>query len=186
MTRLPDQSVIERLSRAPITTENFITRLHQAAIVCYGGCALALVRIYVGLTAVQMVLLRLAGIDWFDSSLHAFGTLATGGFSSHSSSIAYFGSWVVEAIVIVFMFKGILAQVGQHDRPDEAPFLISDKYFAVACRHKVFTKLWQQGRGMDGHIILFHHLSYFGLPDNPVLPIAHEIDAARLQLPIEE
>ncbi|HVS18491.1 MAG TPA: TrkH family potassium uptake protein [Planctomycetota bacterium] len=66
--------------------------------------ALALVRIYVGLTAAQVVLLRLSGIDWFDAVLHAFATLATGGFSSHSSSIAYFGSWVVELIMIVFMF----------------------------------------------------------------------------------
>jgi trk system potassium uptake protein TrkH len=66
--------------------------------------ALALVRIYTGLTALQVILLRVAGLDWFDSIIHAFGTLATGGFSNHSTSIAYFGSWGVEAIMIVFMF----------------------------------------------------------------------------------
>jgi trk system potassium uptake protein TrkH len=66
--------------------------------------ALALLRIYVVLTTVQIVLLRLAGLGWFDAVLHSFSTLATGGFSNHSTSIAWFGSWVVEAIVIVFMF----------------------------------------------------------------------------------
>ncbi len=66
--------------------------------------ALALVRVYIGLSAVQFVLLMLAGLDWFDSAVHTFGTLATGGFSSHSESVAYFDSWLVEAIIIVFMF----------------------------------------------------------------------------------
>jgi trk system potassium uptake protein TrkH len=66
--------------------------------------ALALVKIYVGLTALQVVLLLAAGLDAFDAVVHAFGTLATGGFSSHSTSVAHFASWVVEAIVIVFMF----------------------------------------------------------------------------------
>lgn len=66
--------------------------------------AIALLRIYVGLTALQVVLLWLAGLGWFDAVVHAFGTLATGGFSNHSASIAHYRSWVVEAIVIAFMF----------------------------------------------------------------------------------
>ena len=66
--------------------------------------ALALVRIYSSLTAIQVVLLFAAGLSWFDAITHSFATLATGGFSNHSESVAYFGSWVVEAIILVFMF----------------------------------------------------------------------------------
>ena len=66
--------------------------------------ALALLRIYMGLTLVQVMLLKLSGLGWFDAVTHSFTTLATGGFSNHSESIAYFGSWLVELIIIVFMF----------------------------------------------------------------------------------
>jgi trk system potassium uptake protein TrkH len=66
--------------------------------------ALTLLRIYIGLTAGQVVLLRLSGLDWFDAITHSFTTLATGGFSTHSESIAYYGSWLVELVIVVFMF----------------------------------------------------------------------------------
>jgi len=66
--------------------------------------ALGLARIYVGLTVVQIALLILAGLSTFDAFVHAFGTLSTGGFSNYSSSVAWFDSWLVEAIIVVFMF----------------------------------------------------------------------------------
>jgi len=40
----------------------------------------------------------------YDAVLHTFGTIATGGFSNHSQSIAYFDSVPVEAILTTFMF----------------------------------------------------------------------------------
>lgn len=68
--------------------------------------ALGLVRIYVGLTVAEVVLLWAidAKMTLFEAWIHSFGTLATGGFSSHSASVAYFGSWKVEAVLVVFMF----------------------------------------------------------------------------------
>lgn len=69
--------------------------------------AIGLVRIYVGLTLLQVLLLWGLGgerMDWFEATLHSFGTLATGGFSNHSASVAYFGSWKVEMIIVAFMF----------------------------------------------------------------------------------
>jgi len=70
-------------------------RVHDAA--------LALVRIYVGLTGAHVIALWLAGVGLFDSITHAFSTMATGGFSNHGASVAFFGSPLVEGIVIVFM-----------------------------------------------------------------------------------
>ncbi|MDP3937421.1 MAG: potassium transporter TrkG, partial [Deltaproteobacteria bacterium] len=38
--------------------------------------------IYVGLTTLETLLLRFAGLDWFEAVCHAFTTMATGGFST--------------------------------------------------------------------------------------------------------
>ncbi len=66
--------------------------------------ALALMRIYVGISVVEFLLLMGAGMNAFDSAIHTFGTIATGGFSNHSSSVAYFQSVPIEMIITVFMF----------------------------------------------------------------------------------
>ncbi|MEX1025974.1 MAG: TrkH family potassium uptake protein [Planctomycetota bacterium] len=66
--------------------------------------AFALMRVYVLMTLVQVVLLVLFGLTIFDSFLHSFGTLATGGFSPHSASVMHFDSIGVEAVIIAFMF----------------------------------------------------------------------------------
>jgi trk system potassium uptake protein TrkH len=59
--------------------------------------------IYVGLTAVEWVLLRLAGVSAFDALCHAFTTLPTGGFSTRNTSVGGFGSPAVEWIITLFM-----------------------------------------------------------------------------------
>lgn len=64
--------------------------------------------IYVILTVVQMILLRIAGMNWFDSICHAFTTTGTGGFSTKQASIAYWNSPAIEYITIFFMiFSGV-------------------------------------------------------------------------------
>ncbi len=60
-------------------------------------------QIYVGFTLLQIVLLGLAGMSWFDSVNHSFATMATGGFSTKNSSIMYFDNPLIEYIIIVFM-----------------------------------------------------------------------------------
>jgi trk system potassium uptake protein TrkH len=65
--------------------------------------ALALVRIYVILTGLEVIALVLGGLSLYESCLHAFGTMATGGFSNHSASVAHYRSWFVEGTIIVFM-----------------------------------------------------------------------------------
>jgi trk system potassium uptake protein TrkH len=59
--------------------------------------------IYVALTVLEWLLLRLAGVDGFEALCHAFTTLATGGFSTRNASVGEFGSPAVEWIVILFM-----------------------------------------------------------------------------------
>ena len=63
-----------------------------------------LVRVYVGLTLAEVVLLWILQRDLFDACIHAFGTIATAGFSTHASSIAYYASWKIELVIVGFMF----------------------------------------------------------------------------------
>jgi trk system potassium uptake protein TrkH len=62
--------------------------------------------LYVLLTAICALLFWLAGMSVFDAISHSFSTLATGGFSPHDDSIAYFDSPAIEGIAIVFMLIG--------------------------------------------------------------------------------
>ncbi len=59
--------------------------------------------IYLMLTIIQTVSLRLAGMNWFDAVCHTFATLATGGFSTHNASIGGYNSWMIDIITIIFM-----------------------------------------------------------------------------------
>lgn len=59
--------------------------------------------IYSGLTIAEVIALRLCGMAWFDSVCHTFATLATGGFSTHDSSIAAYASSWIHCVIIAFM-----------------------------------------------------------------------------------
>lgn len=65
--------------------------------------------IYLVLNAVLAVLLTLAGLSVFDALCHAFGTMATGGFSTYNASVGYFATvpevnaFFVELSIFVFM-----------------------------------------------------------------------------------
>ena len=61
---------------------------------------------FVFLTVVAFISLRLAGMDMFDAVNHAMSVVATGGFSTHDDSIAYFNSPIIEWILAFFMFVG--------------------------------------------------------------------------------
>jgi trk system potassium uptake protein TrkH len=66
--------------------------------------ALALWRVYIGLTAVEVAALMLAGMSLYDAVCHSMATLAAGGFSPHPQSIAGYNSAAVDWIVTIFMF----------------------------------------------------------------------------------
>lgn len=59
--------------------------------------------IYLGLTAVEIILLLIGGLDFFHSILISFGTAGTGGFSYLNTSLATF-SLFNKYVVAIFMF----------------------------------------------------------------------------------
>jgi len=60
--------------------------------------------VYVLLCVAEAVLLRLGHMSWFDAFCHAFATMATGGFSTRTASVAAYNSVYIETVIIVFMF----------------------------------------------------------------------------------
>lgn len=65
--------------------------------------AKGLYKLYLGLTIVQTILLLIGGMNLYDSLLHTFGTIGTGGFSSYGDSIAHFESPYIRWVIIIFM-----------------------------------------------------------------------------------
>lgn len=62
--------------------------------------------LYVALTALETICLRIAGMSWLDAVNHSFTTMSTGGFSTKNASIAAFNSPAIEYIITAFMLIG--------------------------------------------------------------------------------
>ncbi|MDX1671526.1 MAG: potassium transporter TrkG, partial [Balneolaceae bacterium] len=79
------------------TTDKLTPRVQETAKLLWG--------IYVAFTGIEFLLLWLhPSMDWFEAINHAFATLATGGFSTKSGSIAAFDSVYIDVVIIIFMF----------------------------------------------------------------------------------
>lgn len=68
----------------------------------------SLTTLYVVITAICALAYYLAGMSVFDAVVHAMTTIATGGYSSHDASIAYFSNDLIEVVCIIFMCVGSL------------------------------------------------------------------------------
>ena len=84
-----------------ITKEKFLPRNRDAMIWLWS--------IYLGLNLLQTLMLWIGGMSLFDSLCHAFGTVATAGFSPKNTSIAHYGSAYFDWVVMIFMFLGGMA-----------------------------------------------------------------------------
>lgn len=60
--------------------------------------------IYLGITASEAVLLKFAGMSFFEAVCNSFTTISTGGFCTRQDSIAAFQSTPITLIVMFFMF----------------------------------------------------------------------------------
>ena len=67
-----------------------------------------LLTLYIGLTIVSTLLLKVSGMRWFDAVNHAMSACATGGFSTKNASVGFYDSPLIEWILIVVMFVSSL------------------------------------------------------------------------------
>jgi trk system potassium uptake protein TrkH len=87
--------LLSRSEISPLAMKNFQYRTQKILKI--------LLTVYLSLTLLETVALCICGMGVFDAVTHSFATIATGGFSTKATSIAYFNSPAVEAVIIVFM-----------------------------------------------------------------------------------
>ncbi|MBN1300084.1 MAG: hypothetical protein JW995_02625 [Melioribacteraceae bacterium] len=87
--------VLFRSEVSSLAQESFRQRARNAVRILAG--------VYLGLTILEVIALKLCGMNLFDSIIHSFATIATGGFSNKNSSIAHYNSPVVEIVIMIFM-----------------------------------------------------------------------------------
>ena len=62
--------------------------------------------VYVLLCVLEILMLRVGRMGWFDAVCHSFATIATGGFSTRTASIAAYDSLYIECVTVAFMLLG--------------------------------------------------------------------------------
>jgi trk system potassium uptake protein TrkH len=65
--------------------------------------AMLLWQVYVLFTVLETVLLMFGGLNLFEALCHTFGTMATGGFSTKNTSIAFYDSAYIQTVITIFM-----------------------------------------------------------------------------------
>ena len=81
------------------TVSKMVPNMRKSAAILYG--------IYIVMTAVEVVLLLIGGMPLFDSLVHAFGTVGTGGFGIKNDSIAGYSTYCQVIITIFMILFGI-------------------------------------------------------------------------------
>ena len=67
---------------------------------------LRILYLYLALSVVCTLVYHTCGMSWYDAVCHMFTTIATGGFSTYSNSVAAFQSPLIEWMFILFMILG--------------------------------------------------------------------------------
>jgi len=75
--------------------ERIVPRIKDTARILYV--------IYMVLTVAEIVLLRLGGMSFFESAVHTFGSVGTGGFSTRNASIGAYDSTYIHMVIAIFM-----------------------------------------------------------------------------------
>ncbi|MBE0680161.1 MAG: TrkH family potassium uptake protein [Bacteroidales bacterium] len=74
------------------------------------GIVYRVLLIYTGLTLLEIVFLLIGHMNLFDSICHAFGTVATGGFSPKNTSLSDYSPYI-QYVIAVFMFLSATSYV---------------------------------------------------------------------------
>jgi len=73
-----------------------VPKVRETAKILYG--------IYIVITAIEIILLKIAGMSLFDAFIHTFGTVGTGGFSNMGLSVGAYNNVYIDMIITSFMF----------------------------------------------------------------------------------
>lgn len=87
---------LSKVEISSLSKENYKFKLSETAKV--------IIIIYVSITILQTILLRMVGISLFDALNHSMSIAATGGFSTRNLSASHFQNPAAEVIMIFFMY----------------------------------------------------------------------------------
>ncbi len=83
-------------------------RSGEAGMARIHDTSLSLLKIYISITSICAIGLRLMGLSWYNAVNHSMTAVSTGGFSPHNLSIGYYShwgnGWLIELWLTVFMF----------------------------------------------------------------------------------
>lgn len=88
----------QRIAKAETTGPTFgklTPKMTESAKILY--------MIYIGMTILEVALLMFGGMNLFDSLIHTFGSVGTGGFSNYNLSIAHYNNVYYEIVITIFM-----------------------------------------------------------------------------------
>lgn len=125
--------LIRAESPGPVKSK-LVPRASQSSKILYA--------IYLALTVIQVLCLRIAGMPLYDSLIHAFGTAGTGGFSNRNLSVGAYGNPAFEIIITIFMilfslnfalyFLVLTGKIKQALKSDELRFFLAVTAIATA------------------------------------------------------
>jgi trk system potassium uptake protein TrkH len=123
--------------------------------------------VYAGITLICVLALYWAGMSWLDAICHAFAAMSLGGFSTHDTSVAWFDSPAIEAILILFMMIAgmnfathFMALKGRSLAPYQADIEVAPYLVLIvgSCLGLSFY-LWLQGTYAE-YLTALRHVSF--------------------------
>lgn len=143
--------------------------------------------VYLGLTAVGILSLWLAGMDIFDAVNHSFSAVATGGFSTKNTSIMYYDSTAIDIVLMILMTLsamhfGLIYTVFATRSIKPMGQSINRYYLCVILALSVLVTISLMGRGgyeslgkaavaSSFQVISFITTTGFGQSDNAAWPV---------------
>ena len=84
----------------PVKNEKLTPRITETAK--------ALWVVYLLITILGVLALKIAGMNWYDAIFHSFSTVSLGGFSNYDASIAHYDSLAIELVLVGYMLISAL------------------------------------------------------------------------------
>lgn len=117
--------------------------------------ASATIAIYCGLSLSAFLAYWVAGMAAFDALVHAMSAVATGGFSSHDTSIGFYGSAAIEWITVAFMIAGGITFTAYIQAVRGRPMVLWQDtqirwFLAILASVTLLVALWRWGSGAAG------------------------------------
>lgn len=137
--------------------------------------------VYVGLTVITTLLLKLAGMNWFDAVNHAMSACATAGFSTKNASVAFYNNVAVEMILAfsmlissihfgliyaTFLRKGNSIFRSEVVRTYLAIIAVSTIFITISLFNAdIYTNIWQSLRHSFFQVVSFITTTGFATAD---------------------